>query len=59
MAYESSPKRKLQGRRVPISTYVDEDVFDALTELAARHERSLAGEIRRAINAHLKAEAPA
>jgi hypothetical protein len=58
--YESSEKRhggrKMQGRRVPVTVYLDPYVYDALTEKAGRAERTLSDELRRAVRRHLKLE---
>jgi hypothetical protein len=65
MALESSkPRRKprsqraRQGRRYPISTYLDGDLFDRLVQLADANERTVSAEVRLALRSHVeKAEA--
>lgn len=62
MAYESNRRRKrpaANGKRIPVSTYVEPGDFDKLAALADRNERPVAAEIRLAIRGHLKKEAAA
>ena len=56
--YESTEKRhdgrKMQGKRVPVTVYLDPYVYDALAAKANRAERTLSDELRRAIRRHLR-----
>lgn len=60
MAYEQPPKRprpKPNGKGIPVSSYVDEDLYDELVRLAGEKEHGVAAEIRIAIRKHVKAAA--
>lgn len=60
LAYEQPPKRpkpKPNGRGIPVSSYLDEELYDALVALAAGKEHGVAAEIRIAVRKHVKAEA--
>lgn len=60
MAYDKGKphdSRQLQGKKVPISTYLDVGLYDAVFKLAQKNERPLAAEIRLAIRAHVEAKA--
>lgn len=60
MAYEQPPKRprpKPNGKGIPVSSYVDEELYDALVRMAASKEHGVAAEIRIALRKHVNAEA--
>lgn len=51
---QESSRPKKQGQRVPVSVYLESEMYDALVGKAARTERSLSDEIRRALRRHLR-----
>jgi hypothetical protein len=57
MTYESSPaskRPKPNGQRIPVSSYLETETYDALVDAANRNGRTVAGEIRLAVRDHLE-----
>ncbi len=56
MESEKRPAPRAVALMLPASTYLEEDVFEALRLKAERNERTLSAELRRAARRHVRRE---
>lgn len=57
MTYESSPRPALKGKKVPVSTFLEPEIYDQIVAVARANERPVSAEIRRAVRQYVEAAA--